>query len=130
MKFDDFAANRTYVFGSGANSGSDGDVGTGTKRFLYTQATEGATGLAPTAIPFVGGSVSTPTSTLDFSLVNTEATATATITGGDAVRTVPVAGQGNFLFTGVDNAGTTITGTTLNAYLGDNVQWFFLLLQL
>ena len=124
MKFDDFAANRRFVFGTAdfTDTGSDQDVGTGTKRFLYTQNTELGTpgAIAPTRIPFIGGFLGTrPASSLSFNLVTTEATATATLTGGDAVQSVAITDGGYYYeaptvtFSAAPTGGTTATGTAV-----------------
>lgn len=134
MKFDDFAADRTYYFtdSDGDNTGFFGAAGQ--KRFIYTQNTQGdlnqkaggtngAGGQAPTVIGRTGvrdlalGNV-VPV----FSFVTTEATATATLKGGDAVASVSITDGGYYYvaptvtFDAAPTGGTTATGT---AVLGD-----------
>ena len=111
MKFDDFAADRTYYFAD-----SDGDFGAvGTKRFLYTQNTMMGGNQTQTPIGIVGTSDLSSRGVVDFDLVQTEATATAALTGGDAVSSVNVT-DGGFYYeaptvTFSDPAsGTTATG--------------------
>jgi hypothetical protein len=128
MQFDDFAADRTYFFGGVA--GDDRDRGVGAKRFIYTQNTQGnlnqATGgangvgnAAPSAIGFRGVfDVYSEDLRLDFDLVKTEATATATLTGGDVVNNVNVT-DGGFYYVAptvafsAPTTGTTATGTVV-----------------
>ncbi|WP_338793374.1 hypothetical protein [Bernardetia sp. MNP-M8] len=114
MKFDDFAANRTYVFGNGiTQTGStDGDFGTGTKRFLYTQNTEMGGNQTPT--PFFTGEsdLAAVYSTVNFDFVTTDATATASIAGGDRVSAISVSDGGYYYEAPTVTIGTSASGVT------------------
>ena len=132
MKFDDFAAQRTYFFldddldqGGGFNN----PFGTGSKRYVYTQNTQGAAnqatggangagGAAPTPIPVTGDvALFEQFLRVNFSLVTNEATATAALTGGDAVTSVAITDGGYYYiaptvtFSAPATGGTTATGT-------------------
>ena len=128
MKFEDFAADRTYFF-----SDSDGDDtglfgSPGSKRFIYTQATQGATNQVAGGANAVGGQAPTPigrtgtrnfgpfNTSVEFDFVQTEATATATVTGGTSLRTVtgPTVEIG-----GVQYNQYIFTGTIVPAALRD-----------
>jgi len=137
MKFDDFAAQRTYFFGGAGSDldqggGANSPFGIGSKRFLYTQNTQGAaanqaTGgangpgdAAPTSIGFVGDQdIFSAFLRVNFSLVTNEATATAALTGGDAVQSVTVTDGGYYYvaptvtFSAPPAGGTTATGTAV-----------------
>ncbi|WP_338760385.1 hypothetical protein WAF17_13500 [Bernardetia sp. ABR2-2B] len=122
MKFDDFAANRRYVFGdeiSNNTGGADGDFGVGTKRFLYTQNTELVNGMAmanPT--PFLTGATDLAANftTINFDFATTDATATATIAGGDKVDNISVSNGGYYYLAPDVEISGNATGT---AVLGD-----------
>lgn len=121
MKFDDFAADRTFVFDD-----SDGDtqiifgggfIGAGTKRYIYTQNTSLATAAAvrqnPTAIPFQGAfDLAQFFSNFVFDFATTEATATAAITGGDAVASVTITDGGFYYEAPTVTFSAPTTGTT------------------
>lgn len=120
MKFDDFAANRTYVFGNGITQtgSSDGDFGRGTKRFLYTQNTEMVGGMAmadPT--PFVTGQTDLAENytNVNFRFVNNVAQAEATIAGGDRVSAVSVSDGGYYYEAPTVTIGTSASGVTATA---------------
>ncbi len=136
MKFSDFAADRTYFFGGrdqDQGGGADNPFGIGTKRFIYTQNTQnaantfdgpvGAGGQSPTPTTFVGDQdIFSNRIRLDFDLVQNEATATASLTGGDAIANVTITDGGYYYvaptvtFGAAPAGGTTATGT---AILGD-----------
>jgi hypothetical protein len=104
MKFDDFAADRTYAFGGEVVlfdfENPDGDFGTGSKRFIYTQNTQNAANTAfgaatgganqnPSFIPAIGAFNFAPLfSSVAFDFATTEAAATVSVTGGTSIETV------------------------------------------
>ncbi|WP_291720303.1 beta strand repeat-containing protein [Bernardetia sp.] len=108
MKFDDFAADRTYYFDD-----NDGDFGTvGTKRFLYTQNTMMGGNQTPTPIGTTGISNLASRGVVDFDLVQTEATATASLTGGDAVTSIDVTDRGYYYEAPTVTISDPASGTT------------------
>ncbi len=124
MKFDDFAADRTYFFGDpllgpffGPGS-SDGDAGftPGSKRFIYTQNTQLGGTQNPTAIPFRGAVDLAQLSNVVFDFATTEATATVSLTGGTSVLSVTISDGGFYYvaptvtFGAAPAGGTTATG--------------------
>lgn len=130
MKFDDFAENRIYYFND-----SDGDVGNGggtfsgpgSKRFIYTQNTQAGGTQNPTVIGRTGLRNFAPFSTLvEFDLAQTEATATASLSGGTSIKTVTgpavvIAGvsYNQYLETGLDDDNNEVTNEVDGAYVGD-----------
>ena len=119
MKFDDFAADRTYYF-----SDSDTDVGgpngqfggPGAKRFIYTQNTAVGGNQTPTPIGLQGLRNFAFGNTLPvFSFATTEATATATITGGDVIAAVNVGDRGFYYEAPMVTIGAPTSGTTATA---------------
>lgn len=119
MKFDDFAADRTYFFGDALGTGlftgsGDGDTGftAGQKRFIYTQNTEVGGNQNPTPLPFQGAVDLAQLSDIVFDFATTEATATATITGGDAVASVTITDGGFYYEAPTVTFSAPTTGTT------------------
>jgi hypothetical protein len=123
MKFDDFAAARKYVFGNvltntpGSTPVYDGDFGTGSKRFIYTQNTEVGGNQNPSPF-FVGyNDLAKSFSTVKFDFATTEAAATATIKSGDVVSVVSTVGgyyyEAPTVTIAAPTSGTTATATAV-----------------
>lgn len=142
MKFDDFAADRTYAFGGEvgffAEENPDGDFGTGIKRFIYTQNTQNdantSDGLdaaganqSPTRIPAIGRHNLSPRfSSVNFSFSTSDAVAVVSIDGGNSVKTVtgPAVVIGGvsynqYLETGLSDASNNVSNEVDDAYVGD-----------
>ncbi|WP_375559045.1 hypothetical protein ACE193_15040 [Bernardetia sp. OM2101] len=123
MKFDDFAADRTYFFDDNdTDFGGPVGFGPGAKRFIYTQNTElvgGVANQAPTPISSLGDIDLGPGRLrVNFDFAQNEATATAGLTGGDAVASVTITDGGYYYVAptvtfSAPTTGTTATGTAI-----------------